>query len=791
MNKRIHVHALLLFGAVLAVGIGIAEAFKDDGLPRLQLPREDQLRAATAKPARFDFEEMPLEDALKHLAARHGIEIFLNRRALDDEGIAPDQPISMDLKDVSLGSGLRLMLKQLGLTWQIKNEVLEVTTMTEAESDLTTRIYDVQDLLEAQQEHAGSFRTYDYDLLMDILTSTVAPQSWDDVGGPGSVQPFTGLLVISQTESVHGQIEKLFTKLRRGLNVREHAEARAAENAKNKPMVVRAYSLSDWLPVEEVTRTHTTTKRPLPDEPPAQPETKGQAANANGQGKPAEQADAAPGEVTTNENTSVVRHRDGEGFANKVAAAVEALVAPESWKSQGGQGVIRPVPGAILVRATPAVHQEIRSVLRSWADTEPNGNRLGLGCAPCGGFGAGGGGGFGGGAGGGVGGGGFFQLPVKQPNAPAKQAAPAGPPKPPKQKAPALPAGNAKQNPPKPAPERAEQGAKPLPQPQLQLLLERFEPYYSGTGDSEAEKEFRRKLTKRVDVDFDNRSLLAVLAWLKARGDFLLNIDHQALTDEGIQLHNLGANLGAKGISLGAVLDAVLKQNDLTWVVRHGQVLVTTQTAAEDHLTVKAYEVRDLLVEQPHEEVISADYDYDSLIGLIQATVGPQTWDEVGGAGTAQSFQGMLVIAQTRAVHDQLHRLLVQLRQVRGNREYKHKPKEEPVLCRAYAMTDLVPSHAGAGDLCGSASSGDSQAVRAAHLEKWAGQFANAVAATIEPQSWQKQGGPGEIRVAGPVVFVRHTGRVHRQIARQLDRLSPKDIYGYSGKFPNQAAICW
>jgi len=57
----------------------------------------------------------------------------------------------------------------------------------------------------------------DFDELIELITSTVAPTSWDEVGGPGSIKEFqTNLsLVISQTQEVHEQIVDLLEQLRR------------------------------------------------------------------------------------------------------------------------------------------------------------------------------------------------------------------------------------------------------------------------------------------------------------------------------------------------------------------------------------------------------------------------------------------------------------------------------------------------------------------------------------------------------------------------------------------------
>lgn len=57
----------------------------------------------------------------------------------------------------------------------------------------------------------------DFDSLIDLITATVDPTTWDEVGGPGTVMGFeTNLsLVISQTQEVHDEIVDLLEQLRR------------------------------------------------------------------------------------------------------------------------------------------------------------------------------------------------------------------------------------------------------------------------------------------------------------------------------------------------------------------------------------------------------------------------------------------------------------------------------------------------------------------------------------------------------------------------------------------------
>jgi hypothetical protein len=52
------------------------------------------------------------------------------------------------------------------------------------------------------------------DDLIDLVTSIVAPDSWDDVGGPGAISVYDGLVVVAQTARVHKSVERLFDMLR-------------------------------------------------------------------------------------------------------------------------------------------------------------------------------------------------------------------------------------------------------------------------------------------------------------------------------------------------------------------------------------------------------------------------------------------------------------------------------------------------------------------------------------------------------------------------------------------------
>lgn len=73
--------------------------------------------------------------------------------------------------------------------------------------------FNVQDNRAHTRATAGS--SMDLDELIEAITTSIAANSWDEVGGPGSIITFNNQLVVSQTEAVQEQIAKLLAELRK------------------------------------------------------------------------------------------------------------------------------------------------------------------------------------------------------------------------------------------------------------------------------------------------------------------------------------------------------------------------------------------------------------------------------------------------------------------------------------------------------------------------------------------------------------------------------------------------
>ncbi|MEM8865068.1 MAG: hypothetical protein AAGF31_05925 [Planctomycetota bacterium] len=172
----------------------------------------------------LDFEEAPLEEIVDFLRDEYQLEIHLDLPALDELGIAEDEQVTCNLRNISLRSGLRLMLRPLELTTIIVDEVLLVTTEEEADTHLVVGIYPVGDML---NEHAG------LDDILDVLVTTVAADTWaENGGGEAEIRPLgPGRLVVSQTQAVHEQILDTLNALRQASRL---PEAKAPPNASRR-----------------------------------------------------------------------------------------------------------------------------------------------------------------------------------------------------------------------------------------------------------------------------------------------------------------------------------------------------------------------------------------------------------------------------------------------------------------------------------------------------------------------------------------------------------------------------
>lgn len=184
-------------------------------------PKEDQaILKALDEHAKYTFLDQPLSDVVASISHEMGVDVVLDQRALEDVGMGTDTPITKAIAGITHRSFLRLLLSELDLTYHTRGGALWITTPEAAEAELLTRVYPVGDLIDISG--SGDKSSYDYDSLSEVISSVVAPNTWDDVGGPGAMEGIYGTLVMSQTADVHDEVAR-FIEGYRGL-VKAHRQ---------------------------------------------------------------------------------------------------------------------------------------------------------------------------------------------------------------------------------------------------------------------------------------------------------------------------------------------------------------------------------------------------------------------------------------------------------------------------------------------------------------------------------------------------------------------------------------
>ncbi|HEX5106502.1 MAG TPA: hypothetical protein VFV87_21935 [Pirellulaceae bacterium] len=175
---------------------------------------ERRIRQALHQTTSINVMLEPLNDLIANLASKHGFPAILHVRRLGEAGVGAQTPVTLKLKDVTVASVLGAIVEQLELTYIIRNEMVVITTPEEAEKHLPTVAYPVHDLVTFPE-------VVDFDSLTDLITTTVAPDSWDEVGGPGALTGSgiaRGWMIVSQTDKVHREVEALLANIRRALS---------------------------------------------------------------------------------------------------------------------------------------------------------------------------------------------------------------------------------------------------------------------------------------------------------------------------------------------------------------------------------------------------------------------------------------------------------------------------------------------------------------------------------------------------------------------------------------------
>jgi hypothetical protein len=158
--------------------------------------KEKAILQALDTPINVTFKDSHFQDVIRYLATFTGQPIILDKQALDEAGVAYDSLVTLEVKGLTMRTVLRKVLGDVGLTYVIREEAIQVTTPAKAESMLVTKVYYIGDLIATGALPARSVRR-----LIELIQETVEPRSWQANGGKAAIayDPGTMSLVIKQS----------------------------------------------------------------------------------------------------------------------------------------------------------------------------------------------------------------------------------------------------------------------------------------------------------------------------------------------------------------------------------------------------------------------------------------------------------------------------------------------------------------------------------------------------------------------------------------------------------------
>src|SRR5262245_22224861 len=190
--------------------------------------------------------------------------------------------------------------------------------------------------------------------------------------------------------------------------------------------------------------------------------------------------------------------------------------------------------------------------------------------------------------------------------------------------------------------------------------------------------------SQRISLDFKDAPLDDVVNFLREFTGINFYIDpdiHAKLSDEQLKV-----TLKVKDLLLKSALKLMLTSKEMTAVYKEGALVLQHKDKATASTSMRVYDVRDLLFKLqdfpgPKVELTSAAGGGTPLTGatftleepksviseefiteLVKTNTGDKSWDENPNA-SINLANGLLVVTQTKKVHEEIGRLLNLLRQ--------------------------------------------------------------------------------------------------------------------------------
>ena len=197
---------------------------------------DESIRRKLNEPLNVTYDETPWKEIESQFEKAYGFNIVLTFSAKDDS-LTDDEPISENLTGISLRNGLRLMLRPKNATFIVKDGVMQIISLDDAEDAqyFSTNFINVRPILaniaKLEKSRIGKPRIVHSanndksdkkptelvtaeSLLTDLVHSTFQPDVWEHTGqGLATFEILGGFAIVSCPEEKADGLRSFLTDL--------------------------------------------------------------------------------------------------------------------------------------------------------------------------------------------------------------------------------------------------------------------------------------------------------------------------------------------------------------------------------------------------------------------------------------------------------------------------------------------------------------------------------------------------------------------------------------------------
>lgn len=251
--------ATALILAITAPALAQTNSTAAPGRTRPGTRNEGTMALLNQRIPEVSFEDLPLDQVIEWLQGYTGMNVNVRWQTLIDQGVARDKPITLKVKGLRLSQVLWMIMNEAGgadikLAYRATGKLLILSTEEDLGKEMLVRVYEVADLLtrvpdfrnapqidlqnsqqgggggaggggggsifsggsggggqgedDQQNQQQGQPGQVDPEMtiLLNLIQSTIQPDTWVVNGGPGTIQAWRTQIVVRNNIRVHQEL---------------------------------------------------------------------------------------------------------------------------------------------------------------------------------------------------------------------------------------------------------------------------------------------------------------------------------------------------------------------------------------------------------------------------------------------------------------------------------------------------------------------------------------------------------------------------------------------------------